>query len=701
MPKSIHLFAAAMLAGVLAAQKPTEPLAATLDLADQIPWLTDGTDFYEHANAPQPKEKPDRMALIDDACKRAKAEGKLVLWYIHRIQERTLGGRQMYRAPVLDIYMQQVLFADPDVAELCSHAFVPVRAMMDQPLSDRFGLKPLAFVEPAVVFLDGDGNVVHFVERFRTFRAQWFAELCTKVLEQGKVAPPDSKDPEELRKHGFWRIALALLSQEGQRDAATWLATARLQRLLRMPEQALDSVGKALSAAGGETSRKPEAGDALVERGLLLTMTGKAKEAQPALEKALRSNCPRAAEAGYLLALNQLHGGDSDGAMQAFASVQKRFPDSVCGKKARANTLLGPDERPFGAAFTGFESVSYLPESAYQGLPKDTEWHGEAMAPKVMAEEALRFLLAQQRDDGGFTDSRYAYWPNPQITPNVWVAITAIACTALEDYRTMFPALQKDIDKALQKGEAYMFAPEHMAHGKNEECYAETYRLLYLAHRAEGKQGSSKKALIERMNAIVKEAAAIQRPTGFWAHEYDNAFCTGAVLWGLLAAKQSGASVPTEVTDKGAAALLSARYETGSFVYGGSAKGSRPTGLKDAVGRMPVCEGALLALGRSDLDKVRFSMTNFWQYLENLEGIRRNDFHSDGELGGFFFFHAVYHASEVVKLLPENERAEHYAHFVTLLQQIPEMDGSFLDSHELGRSYGTAMALLTLHNAAF
>jgi hypothetical protein len=34
-----------------------------------------------------------------------------------------------------------------------------------------------------------------------------------------------------------------------------------------------------------------------------------------------------------------------------------------------------------------------------------------------------------------------------------------------------------------------------------------------------------------------------------------------------------------------------------------------------------------------------------------------------------------------------------------LLQRIPEMDGSFLDSHEFGRSYGTAAALLTLHNA--
>ena len=53
-----------------------------------------------------------------------------------------------------------------------------------------------------------------------------------------------------------------------------------------------------------------------------------------------------------------------------------------------------------------------------------------------------------------------------------------------------------------------------------------------------------------------------------------------------------------------------------------------------------------------------------------------------------------------MKLLPEAERAPHWQKFIALLQDIPEIDGSFIDSHELGRSYGTAMALLTLRNAA-
>ena len=168
----------------------------------------------------------------------------------------------------------------------------------------------------------------------------------------------------------------------------------------------------------------------------------------------------------------------------------------------------------------------------------------------------------------------------------------------------------------------------------------------------------------------------------------------------LLVAKAAGATIPTQVTDKAAQALLSARLQTGSYTYGGSVADRPSATLKDSAGRMPVCEGVLFQLGRSDLDKVRFALSNFWEHMSRLETVRRNDFHSDGELAGFFFFHSLFHASEVVHLLPEGERAEHWQRFRTVLQEIPEVDGSWLDSHELGRSYGTAMALLTLTNCA-
>ncbi|MBL8751156.1 MAG: hypothetical protein JNK78_18505 [Planctomycetes bacterium] len=686
-----------LLAFALPAQQAAT--APALGLDDHVPWITDGQSFPD--NSPGARlDKVDRMALVDQACGKAKERGTLVLWYVHRIREKTLQGHQSYRSPVLDTYARQVLFADPDVAELVSNAFVPLRCAIDQKLSDRFGLKPLAFCEPAVVFLDGDGKVVHFVERIRTFHAQWFADLCVRVLDHAGIQR-HGEDVDTLRAQGLWQQALAAAAK--QPGAVSLLQAARLQRLLRQPEQALDSVQKALAdIETGSVPKKQRAAlraDALCEQGLILSMQGRLLEAQPLLEKAMRGTGSRAAEAGYWSALDSLHLGDEAQAMQRFALVAQRHGDTLFGRRARANTTLGADDRPLGAAFAGFESIVYLPESAYHGLAKDTTWQGERLSPAAIERSGTEFLLAQQRDDGGFSDSRYAYWPDSEITPNVWVAITAIAMTALWEERDRFPDLRDRIDRALGRGENYVLDEKRMSREVNETCYADAYRLMYFSRRALAAKGEERARLVRRLDDLVQAAGKAQKANGFWAHEYDNAFATGAVLQQVLAAKTAGASVPTEMTDKAAQALLGARWKNGAYVYGGSTRDGDPTSLKDAAGRMPVCEGTLLQLGRSDLDKVRFALQNLWDNMDRLETVRRNDFHSDGELAGFFFFHSLFHASEAVLLLPAEEQNPHWQRLVAILQRIPEIDGSFLDSHELGRSYGTAMALLTLRNA--
>ncbi len=659
------LFVLAVSAALLPAQdKPAVPPAATLGLDDHIAWRSDGQEFYEQVR-PTPVEV-DRNALIDAACAEAKQRGTLVLWYVPRIQEKGLQGRQMYRAPVLDVYMRQVVFGDPDIGDLCNKAFVPLRCTMDEGLCERFGLRPLDIVEPAVIWLDGDGRVVHCLQRIRTFHAHWFASLCTRVLEHAGVRL-EGKTVDELRAVGRWRDALVMALRNEQKSPADWLEIARLQRLLRQPAEAKAS----------ELAANPD------------------KKHEIPLGSP--ESTPRA---DYMAALDVLRDGDEIGALRRFETVAAKFPDSLFGRRARANSTMGADDRPLGAAFAGFESMVELPDSAYQGLPKDTSWQGDRMSPEAIVAAGVEFLLAQQRNDGGFKDSRYAYWPNSEITPNVWVAITAIACTALLEYRP--PAsgrLQRLVDRALVRGERYLLDPKNLNRGQNEDCYADAYRLMYFARRAEGtKDDGRRQKCVQHMNEIVAAAAARQKESGFWAHEYENAFATGAVLQQLLTAKAAGADVPSEVTDKAAGALLSARFQNGAYVYGGVAKG-RPTGLKDSAGRMAICEGVLLQEGRSDLDKLRFALEQFWGHMQNLETVRRNDFHSDGELAGFFFFHALFHTSEAVRLLPEAEQKPHWQRFVELLQRIPEMDGSFVDSHELGRSYGTAMALLTLRNA--
>ena len=90
------------------------------------------------------------------------------------------------------------------------------------------------------------------------------------------------------------------------------------------------------------------------------------------------------------------------------------------------------------------------------------------------------------------------------------------------------------------------------------------------------------------------------------------------------------------------------------------------------------------------------ALENFWKYLPRLERISKCDFHTDGELGGFFFWHAVFHTTEAINGAPENSQAGHRKAMLDHVLKIGEFDGSFLDSHEFGKSYGTAMALMTL-----
>jgi hypothetical protein len=76
------------------------------------------------------------------------------------------------------------------------------------------------------------------------------------------------------------------------------------------------------------------------------------------------------------------------------------------------------------------------------------------------------------------------------------------------------------------------------------------------------------------------------------------------------------------------------------------------------------------------------------------------DFHSDGELGGFFFWHALFLTSESIKALPPGKREAHHQKMLEHVMTIGEVDGSFVDSHELGKSYGTGMALMVLRNSS-
>jgi hypothetical protein len=80
--------------------------------------------------------------------------------------------------------------------------------------------------------------------------------------------------------------------------------------------------------------------------------------------------------------------------------------------------------------------------------------------------------------------------------------------------------------------------------------------------------------------------------------------------------------------------------------------------------------------------------------------LKYDDHTSRHDYGGFFFWFDIHGRSEAVRSLKNPKlKAKHQQLLKKLVLRLPEIDGCFVDSHEIGRCYGTAMALLTLANA--
>jgi len=77
------------------------------------------------------------------------------------------------------------------------------------------------------------------------------------------------------------------------------------------------------------------------------------------------------------------------------------------------------------------------------------------------------------------------------------------------------------------------------------------------------------------------------------------------------------------------------------------------------------------------------------------KALKYDDHTSSFNYGGFFFWYCMRSRTEAItKLQNESARTAFAKQQHAIIMGLPEIDGCFVDSHEIGRSYGTAMALL-------
>lgn len=605
----------------------------------QIPWISDGIRLVDRTYPGRRTFEPsvDRAALLARAMKEAQRRNRLILWYCMRGLDSP-----MYRGQVLDSYVNVAILSDPGVVDLVRSKFIPLRMACDDQISMAMGIKRLSFIEPGFVILTPEGKVVHIMDRIRTFNADWVRAALIAILKKlDGYNVPIGRSTEALIQGGD--DDLAYDSATVDQKALILRRAGRFDEVLKLPCSPL-------------------------HQGIALVGLQRLSEARQHL---VLDSSPESAY--YLAAIDVWTGRDAE---KRWMDLVHGFPDSPWAWRAASELVRGRDtlrEGPLSHLFQDFFILS--PKEA----PSSTRLPGANL--EATARRAVEFLLRAQRISGAWTDTRYCYWPDIRIRPNVIVSVTALAALALHEWREVDPSR---IDDAVTRAEKYILDESHLNPGSNEECYAQAYRLLFL----------SKKRRVADMNRITPRLSALQNKEGFWSHEYPNPFATAAVVHCLYQARQAGADVPDYVFRKAAGALARTRGEGGRQAYHA---GGRPSSEQNSSGRMAPCELALYECGKGSIEDVTRAVDAYWRHYERLEAIRLYDFHADEELAGFFFFHALFHTSEAARVLGNRAlRRDPLAKFREAVMSIQEWDGSFIDSHELGKSYGTAMALLVV-----
>lgn len=383
---------------------------------------------------------------------------------------------------------------------------------------------------------------------------------------------------------------------------------------------------------------------------------------------------PDAEEARWLRGAELFLAGKSDEAREAWKALADEKPESRWAWKAAAEL----DGR--GPFVHGFECLT-LPDDVFGKPPASTNFPRGAKEADAAIARAVDWLLSHQEQDGAWKDSTYVFGGQDSV-PNVHMAVTALAAAALLEHRAVAP---ERVDAALAKAWAYLDDEGHMAVGDEDELiWGYVYRLDAFARRGEK----------EKLDEIVKLVEAQQERSGAFRHEYTNPFATASVIVALEQARAAGAAVSPDVVKNAAAWLAKKRAADGTFSY--DARGSG-FDVEGSAGRMPICELGLLLAGRSDEARLRDAIDASFAHHARLEAVRKFDDHTDEYAnGGFFFWYDLYGRALAIERLKGATRDRYREALRKIVFEIGELDGSWVDSHELGKSYGTACALLVL-----
>jgi hypothetical protein len=390
--------------------------------------------------------------------------------------------------------------------------------------------------------------------------------------------------------------------------------------------------------------------------------------------------------------------GQQSKATEVWKQMAIDFPQHPLGWKAACEAQrIGP----FARGFEVFVDPEAVPSPGETGDAITSAAIGNRFTDRQLWDRGVEFLLGMQDQSGGFFDSDYDFGGTDSL-PNVYVAVTSLAGMALmvaSEQETMGVSAER-LRQATERALAYVADDANLnLVDRDEILWAQAYRVRFLAR---ARQRGYTAATADRLQHAVDQLQSLQLNSGTWFHEYANAFVTATALTALRDAAAAGATVDAEKVARGLDRLESQRMANGAYPYDVRREGQNDAGtdkdLAASGGRISICEMARLAWERIDRDELAAAVAVSLDHHDLLAVALKYDNHtSTYAYGGFFFWYDMQARSEAIGMLQPGQQRRSLAERQTaLIRRLPEIDGCFVDSHELGRCYGTAMALLSL-----
>lgn len=578
---------------------------------------------------------------VEDALAKARAARRPVL----AVVVATSQGEE--EITLHDGILFSTALSHPRVSDLAAAHFVPVRVGV-----------------PAAQFVPGSGGPPEPLRKLGTSALDAGAPALVVARPDGKlVASLASIGTFDARRVGnFLREALA--SSGGERLPPEEGAAA-----------AFDRAEATIAAGGGAPAR--------ADRAAALLRLGRLDEAAAALREVAPGAGIRASELHYWLGALLQRREDPD-ARAVLGRVAAGAADDPWTLKAGLR-LAWPER--VGAHEPLVDPEANLP---VQG------------GDSAVVARAVDVLLRGQRTDGS--------WPVADPNGAEFASgVSVLAAHALLAWLDALDAPQRErADAALRRADAWL--DDHVAKTGGDELnsFTAAYYLDYVLDRL-----AKKRARRSDVDTAVRQLSAGALPSGAWSYsvrfgrnwrgnERTHSVNTGLAVLALARAKGAGFAVDAKVWTRGVEALASMRKGAAAYTYMWPGQPSFQT--DDAsIARAPLCDLALLRAGSKPKPDLRRSLDTFMRLRPELRATGRTStsyWLPPHAFTSYFIHFGYYHAAGALAELGGDAGKRDLALLRDDLLGAVEPDGAWVDDLNLGKSYGTAAALLTLRIAS-